>query len=85
MNGPEGAIELFHGYTYSAHPVACAAALAAQRLYRAGLFGRAREMAPYWSDAAKREWAAGASPPSARRLAVQMLENQQDWHAKYCV
>jgi beta-alanine--pyruvate transaminase len=51
MNGPEGVIELFHGYTYSAHPVACAAALAAQRLYRAGLFDRAREMAPYWSDA----------------------------------
>src|SRR5690606_12744020 len=28
MAGPEGAIELFHGYTYSAHPVACAAGLA---------------------------------------------------------
>ena len=51
MNGPEGVIELFHGYTYSAHPVACAAALATMRLYRAGLFDRAREMSPYWSDA----------------------------------
>ena len=51
MNGPEGAIELFHGYTYSAHPVACAAALATQRLYRAGLFDQARAIAPYWSDA----------------------------------
>ncbi|MGH8129244.1 MAG: aspartate aminotransferase family protein [Steroidobacteraceae bacterium] len=51
MAGPLAAIELFHGYTYSAHPVACAAGLATQRLYRAGLFDRAREMAPYWSDA----------------------------------
>ncbi|HEY5558647.1 MAG TPA: aspartate aminotransferase family protein [Steroidobacteraceae bacterium] len=51
MNGPEGAIELFHGYTYSAHPVACAAGLATQRLYRAGLFDRARAIAPYWCDA----------------------------------
>jgi len=51
MKGPEGTIELFHGYTYSAHPVACAAGLATQRLYRAGLFDRAREMAPYWADA----------------------------------
>jgi beta-alanine--pyruvate transaminase len=25
MQGPPGAIELFHGYTYSAHPAACAA------------------------------------------------------------
>src|SRR2546430_12355397 len=33
MQGPEG-IELFHGYTYSAHPVACAAALATLGLYR---------------------------------------------------
>ncbi len=51
MSGPESAIELFHGYTYSAHPVACAAGLAAQRLYRQGLFEAARTMAPYWSDA----------------------------------
>ncbi|MGQ0383844.1 MAG: aspartate aminotransferase family protein [Gammaproteobacteria bacterium] len=51
MSGPEGAIELFHGYTFSAHPVACAAALATQRIYRAGLFEQARALAPYWSDA----------------------------------
>ncbi len=51
MSGPPGLIELFHGYTYSAHPVACAAGLATQRLYRDGLFERARAMAPYWSDA----------------------------------
>jgi beta-alanine--pyruvate transaminase len=52
MSGPEGSIELFHGYTFSAHPVACAAALATQRIYRQGLFEQARSLAPYWSDAA---------------------------------
>jgi len=52
MHGPEGAIELFHGYTYSAHPVACAAGLAAQQVYRReGLLTRAREIADYWADA----------------------------------
>jgi beta-alanine--pyruvate transaminase len=51
MSGPPAAIELFHGYTYSAHPIACAAGLAAQKLYRGGLFDRARELAPAWSDA----------------------------------
>jgi len=54
VNGaPEGAIELFHGYTYSAHPLACAAALAAQNVYRdEGLYTRAAELEPYWQDAA---------------------------------
>ena len=43
MKGPEHTIELFHGYTYSAHPLACASALAAQDLYRdERLFERAR-------------------------------------------
>jgi len=51
MSGPPAAIELFHGYTYSAHPVACAAGLATQKIYRDGLFEQARAMAPYWSDA----------------------------------
>ena len=51
MQGPEGAIELFHGYTYSAHPVACAAGIATQEIYRTeGLFARASDMAPYWAD-----------------------------------
>jgi beta-alanine--pyruvate transaminase len=46
-------IELFHGYTYSGHPLACAAALAALDLYEGeGLFTRAAELAPYWEDAA---------------------------------
>jgi beta-alanine--pyruvate transaminase len=52
MTGPEQAIELFHGYTYSAHPVACAAGLATLDIYRReGLLTRAREMAAYWEDA----------------------------------
>ncbi|HEU4529828.1 MAG TPA: aspartate aminotransferase family protein [Steroidobacteraceae bacterium] len=53
MQGPANAIELFHGYTYSAHPVACAAALAALYIYQhEGLFARAKELAPYWEQAA---------------------------------
>jgi beta-alanine--pyruvate transaminase len=51
MQGPEGAIELFHGYTYSAHPVACAAGIATQEIYRReGLLTRANDMAAYWAD-----------------------------------
>ena len=46
-------IELFHGYTYSGHPLASAAGLAALDLYaRDGLFERANELAGYWEDAA---------------------------------
>jgi beta-alanine--pyruvate transaminase len=53
MRGPEHVIELFHGYTYSAHPLACAAGLAALDLYRdEGLFERARTLEPMWADAA---------------------------------
>jgi beta-alanine--pyruvate transaminase len=52
MSGPANTIELFHGYTYSAHPVACAAGLAAQEIYaRDGLLTRATELGPYWEDA----------------------------------
>lgn len=52
MDGrPEG-IELFHGYTYSAHPLACAAAVATLQVYEEeGLFQRAADMAPYWQEA----------------------------------
>ena len=49
---PEGAIEFFHGYTYSGHPGACAAGLATLDIYRKeGLFERARELSPYFLDA----------------------------------
>ncbi|KFX71110.1 omega amino acid--pyruvate aminotransferase [Pseudomonas taeanensis MS-3] len=51
MQGPDG-IELFHGYTYSGHPVACAAALATLNIYtRDKLFERAIELEGYWQDA----------------------------------
>jgi len=50
--GADNMIELFHGYTYSAHPVACAAGLAVLDIYKEeGLFERANELAPYWQDA----------------------------------
>ena len=53
MQGPENAIELFHGYTYSAHPTACAAGLATLEIYeREGLLTRAKTLARYWEDAA---------------------------------
>ena len=48
---PEGAIEFFHGYTYSAHPAPCAAGLATLDIYRKeGLFERAAELSPYFLD-----------------------------------
>jgi beta-alanine--pyruvate transaminase len=53
MRGPEHVPELFHGYTYSAHPLACAAGLAALDLYRdEDLFARAKALEPKWADAA---------------------------------
>ena len=53
MQGPEHVIELFHGYTYSGHPLACAAGLATLDLYRdEKLFERARALEPAFADAA---------------------------------
>ncbi len=52
MHGPGNAIELFHGYTYSAHPVACAAGMATLDIYaREGLLTRGAELAAYWQAA----------------------------------
>jgi len=49
---PENAIEFFHGYTYSAHPAACAAGIATQKIYQEeGLFDRAADMSEYFLDA----------------------------------
>ena len=47
-----GAIEFFHGYTYSGHPAACAAGLAALEIYeQEDLFQRASEISPYFLEA----------------------------------
>ena len=52
MKGPEHVIELFHGYTYSAHPLACAASLASLNIYRdEKLFERSAKLEPVWADA----------------------------------
>jgi beta-alanine--pyruvate transaminase len=49
---PEGQIEFLHGYTYSSHPLACAALLATQKLYvDEQLFARAQAMAPKFEAA----------------------------------
>src|ERR1700742_5186999 len=52
MNGPEHMVELTHGYTYSAHPLACAAGLATLDIYRdEKLFERAKAIEPKFADA----------------------------------
>jgi beta-alanine--pyruvate transaminase len=52
MDRPKTQIELSHGYTYSAHPLACAAALATLDVYREeDLFQRATQVAPLWESA----------------------------------
>ena len=49
---PEGQIEFFHGYTYSGHPLATAAALATLDVYEEeSLFARAAALAPAFEDA----------------------------------
>src|SRR2546423_8312889 len=51
MNSPGAGIEFFHGYTYSGHPLACAAALAALDTYQEeDLFGRSADLAGYFED-----------------------------------
>jgi len=51
MNGPEHLIEFFHGYTYSAHPLACAAALGTLDTYaEEGLLTRAGELGGYFAE-----------------------------------
>ncbi len=47
----DGAIEFFHGYTYSGHPAACAAGIATLDIYRdEGLFERAKALSPYFLE-----------------------------------
>ncbi len=51
MQGPDSAIDLFHGYTYTGHPLACAAALATLDTYEEeGLLTRARALEQHWED-----------------------------------
>ncbi len=52
MKGPEHVIELFHGYTYSGHPIAAVAGLATLEAYKEeGVFEHVRELEPYFEDA----------------------------------
>jgi beta-alanine--pyruvate transaminase len=52
MQGPASTIDFFHGYTYSGHPLACAAAIATLDIYATeGLFEWARSLSQYWADA----------------------------------
>jgi beta-alanine--pyruvate transaminase len=51
MTGPENVIDLFHGYTYSGHPMAAAACLATLDTYHEELLlTRAAKLAPYWEE-----------------------------------
>jgi beta-alanine--pyruvate transaminase len=51
MQGPDG-IELFHGYTYSGHPLACAAGIGAMDTYEEeGLLERAASLEKHWENA----------------------------------
>ena len=53
MNGPDTTIEMPHGYTYSAHPLACAAGLATLDVYaEEGLLTRVGQLEPYWEEKA---------------------------------
>lgn len=51
MTGPENMIDFFHGYTYSGHPMACAASIGTLDTYQdEGLLTRAADIAPYWEE-----------------------------------
>ncbi len=51
MNVPEHVIDFFHGYTYSGHPMACAASIGTLDTFQEeGLLTRASELAPYWEE-----------------------------------
>jgi beta-alanine--pyruvate transaminase len=52
MEAADAPIELFHGFTYSGHPLGCAAGIATLDTYaEEGLFQRAAELEPYWQEA----------------------------------
>ncbi len=55
MTGPDATIELFHGYTYSGHPLACAATHATLDIYeKEDLFARAARIEPHFEVAVHR-------------------------------
>jgi beta-alanine--pyruvate transaminase len=55
QQGATSTIDFYHGYTYSGHPLACAAAIATLDIYaHEGLFERARSLSEYWADAVHR-------------------------------
>jgi beta-alanine--pyruvate transaminase len=71
MNGPEHVVELFHGYTYSGHPVACAAALATLDLFDSEqLFARAGTMGKHLGNAAHAAFAGKPGVVSVRALGL---------------
>jgi beta-alanine--pyruvate transaminase len=55
IDAASSGVEFFHGYTYSGHPLACAAALATLDIYdHEKLFARAASLEQHWEDAAHR-------------------------------
>ena len=51
LENTKAGIELFHGYTYSGHPLAAVAGIATLDVYKEeGLFERAAELSSYWED-----------------------------------
>lgn len=82
MRGPEDSIELMHGYTYSAHPLACAAALAALDVYKTqGLFERVNALAPVW-ERVVHSLAAAPNVIDIRNLGlVAAIELKPRWEA----
>ena len=72
------AIEFFHGYTYSAHPAACAAGIATQKIYEEeGLFDRAADMSAYFIDAV---WSLKGHPLVADLRAYGMMAGVELHH-----
>jgi beta-alanine--pyruvate transaminase len=51
MSSGDGGVEFSHGYTYSGHPVACAAGMATLDIYESeGLFDRVNDQGNHWMD-----------------------------------
>jgi beta-alanine--pyruvate transaminase len=69
--GPEAAVEFAHGYTYSGHPLACAAALATLEVYQEeGIFEKVARMAQYWEGAIHQVRSGGGIVRDIRNLGL---------------